>query len=68
MLRTGDRIRLIKPFDDLEARTEGRVIGSYARDPVTYVIKFSGGTVKEVPPELLKAVGELPMANWALWR
>lgn len=66
VFRTGDRVRLTKPFEGLNAGTEGRVLGSYARDPMTYVIEFSGGTVKEVPPELLEAVGELPMPNWAL--
>jgi hypothetical protein len=68
MLRTGDHVRLIKPFEGLDAGTEGRVLGSYARDPLTYVIRFAGGVEKEVPPELLEPVGELPEPNWALWR
>lgn len=68
MFRTGDRVRLIKPFEDFDGGTEGRIVGSFAHEPLTYAIKFSGGLVREVPPELLEPVGERPEPNWALWR
>jgi hypothetical protein len=68
VFRTGDCVRLIKPFEDFDAGTEGRIVGSFARESLTYVIKFSGDAVREVAPELLEPVGELREPNWALWR
>lgn len=56
--KAGEEVRLTEAFDGLDAGSPGRIVGRYARERESYVVKFYQDDVQDVPPELLESVNE----------
>lgn len=54
----GDEVRLTVSFAGFDPGSPGTVIGRYARDRETYVVKFDEDGVDDVPPDVLERVDE----------
>lgn len=52
--KAGEEVRLVEAFDGLDEGSAGRIVGRYARERESYVVKFYEDDIQDVPPEVLE--------------